>query len=172
MAPDLTHPLKREWIVFGLLLLFLPACLLLGAITDFALVQLYARAEGLALPSPSLLVYENLAGYRGLAIEAMLGCWLALAIWTFALISRRLASPALRLSFLTGLAAATLLAVFIFLAIIYACLMPFDFMLIRVDQPPVLHMVLHAIVLVELLAASFFLVRAVKGHPRRPDPGA
>jgi hypothetical protein len=111
-------------------------------------------------------VYENLAGYRGLAIEAMLGCWLALAIWTLALISRRLASPVLRLSFLTGLAAAALVAVSIFLAIIYACLMPFDFMLIRVDQPPVLHMVLHAIVLAELLAASFFLVRAVKGHPR------
>ena len=149
--------LRREWGVLALLLLTLLPCLLMGSLLEFALVQLFAHAEGLALPWFTGPFFDNLAGYRGIPLEIMLGCWLGLVIWTLLLARKGLPSQQFRVSFLLGLSVSGILISSIFMCILYACLLPFDYLLVRIEDPPRSHMLLNVVVLLEAVAAVVIL---------------
>ena len=162
MTKEATTFLKREAVPTILVMGSVVPALFLGYILDVALVHLYAHHQDAAFPLITVPVYQALAGYRGLAHEMMLACWLGMVVWYVKHVLQYTSSEAFRIRFLVGFALMWLVILTIFLGILSACLAPWDLLLARItDAGYVGYAVLHAVIGLELLFLVVLVVKAI-----------
>lgn len=145
--------LKKEYSPILLVLFSLLPLFFIGSLLDILLIHFFSRVQdgGTMLPPLSKWVIGEIAGYRFLSQEIMIGFWglLALSLLICALTSKSRDDFRVRFlhSFLWGwiisLGAASFLGL--------ACALPFDLMLDRLDGISPVGRIIHIALLVELL---------------------
>jgi hypothetical protein len=160
--------------VFLVLLSFIPL-MLTGFILDILLIHFFSMVKGnaAALNTPSLWVYNNLAGYRFLPQELMAGFWFLMIISIILIFSRPGDPQRVRFNFLFSFLLIWGTALSVAGSIAFACIKPFDLLLARVEDPTWVGCLLPSVLIGELLAIllipiGFFLWK--KAIPVKTNP--
>jgi hypothetical protein len=138
--------------VFLVLLSFIPL-MLMGFILDILLIHFFSFIKGDPgrLNVASLWVYHHLAGFRFLPQELMAGFWFLMII-SFIIFFYRPGDPQqFRLGFFYSFLFIWGVAVSVAGSIAFACIMPFDLLLARVEDTTWVGNSLPKLLIVELL---------------------
>ena len=147
------HFLRREVASVVLVLISFIPLFFIGSLLDILLTHFYSRFENdqTALPIISKWIHDSIAGYRFLPQELMVCFWI-LMVFLFifnALISND--QQPFRIRFIYSYLFTWALALTTALLIAFACTVPFDLLLARVDEPSLFCNLIHLIMVFELV---------------------
>jgi hypothetical protein len=125
----------------------------IGCLLDLALIYLFdcGQKGETALPTLSLWVYDSMAGHRFLAQELMMAFW---AFMVLCLVINAVGAgdhQQFRIRFVYSFLFTWVLAISCAGAIALACLLPFEFMLARVEGSCLICVLIRIVLLCEII---------------------
>ncbi len=150
---ELFYFLKREFAPVVLILVSFIPFFFIGSLLDILLTHFYANIENgkAVLPPISQWVYGSMAGHRFLPQEIMVCFWILMVI--FFILNAFFAKDQhqFRIRFIYSFLFTWVLAMTTAALIVFACIVPFDLLLARLEVDGLFDRIIHVILLLELI---------------------